>query len=82
LDYLALAEAYQKIGATTKRLEMAALLVGLFKATPPEVIKRAVYLTQGRLYPDFMGIELGVADKLAIRAISAERSSAPYFLNH
>jgi DNA ligase-1 len=70
LDYLALAEAYQRIGATTKRLEMAALLVGLFKATPPEVIKRAVYLTQGRLYPDFMGIELGVADKLAIRAIT------------
>jgi DNA ligase-1 len=70
VDYLALAEAYERIGATTKRLEMAALLVGLLKATPPEVIRRAVYLTQGRLYPDFMGIELGVADKLAIRAIS------------
>jgi DNA ligase-1 len=70
LDYLTLAEVYEKIGATTKRLEMAALLVGLFKSTPPDVIKRAVYLTQGRLYPDFMGIELGVADKLAIKAIA------------
>jgi DNA ligase-1 len=70
LDYLVLAEAYQKIGATTKRLEMTALLVELFNATPPDVIKRAVYLTQGRLYPDFMGIELGVAEKLVIRAIS------------
>ena len=70
MDYLVLAEAYQRIGATTKRLEMAALLVKLFKETPPDVIKRAVYLTQGRLYPDFMGIELGVADKLAIRAIT------------
>lgn len=70
MDYLVLAEAYQKIGATTKRLEMTALLVELFNATPPDVIKRAVYLTQGRLYPDFMGIELGVAEKLVIRAIS------------
>ena len=70
MDYLVLAETYERIGATTKRLEMTALLVGLFKATPADVIKRAVYLTQGRLYPDFMGIELGVADKLAIKAIS------------
>ena len=70
MDYLALAESYDKIGSTTKRLEMAALLVKLFKATPPDVIRRAVYLTQGRLYPDFLGIELGVADKLAIRAIA------------
>jgi len=42
-----------------------------------------VYLTQGRLYPDFMSIELGVADKLAIKAIafvtgaSEDRCHAP-----
>lgn len=70
LDYLVLAEAYEKIEATTKRLEMTALLVDLFRKTPPGMMRKLVYLTQGRLYPDFMSIELGVADKLAIRAIA------------
>ena len=29
-----------------------------------------VYLTQGKLYPDYMGVELGIAEKLAIKAIA------------
>ena len=70
LDYSVLAEAYQKIEATTRRTDMTAYLVELFRSTPPAAIRRVVYLTQGRLYPDFMSIELGVADKLAIRALS------------
>ncbi len=70
MEYSVLAEAYQTIEATTKRLEMTAFLVDLFRKTPPGLIRRLVYLTQGRLYPDFTSIELGVADKLAIRAIA------------
>jgi len=70
MEYRVLAETYQKVEATTKRLEMTAILVELFKATPSEVIARVVYLTQGRLYPDFVGVELGLADKLAIKALS------------
>ena len=70
MDYSVLAEAYQKIEATTKRLDMTAFLVELFRKTKPEAIRRLVYLTQGRLYPDFASIELGVADKLAIKAIA------------
>ena len=42
----------------------------LFEKTPQEVIARIVYLLQGKLRPDFEGVELGVAEKLAIRAIS------------
>ncbi|MEM2942318.1 MAG: DNA ligase, partial [Candidatus Bathyarchaeia archaeon] len=29
-----------------------------------------VYLTQGKLYPDYLGIELGIAEKLLVRALS------------
>ncbi|MEM2869587.1 MAG: ATP-dependent DNA ligase [Thermoplasmata archaeon] len=70
MDYQILAEAYSKIEATTKRLDMTALLVELFRASPPEVLRKVVYLTQGKLYPDFIGVELGVADKLAIKALA------------
>lgn len=69
MDYAVIADAYEKIESTTKRLEMTDLLVGLLKSTPRDVISKVVYLTQGKLYPDFMGIEIGVAEKLAIKAL-------------
>ncbi len=65
-----LVETYKKIESTTKRLEMTAHLVELLKKTPPEIIDKVVYLLQGKIYPDFVNIELGVAEKLAIKAIS------------
>jgi DNA ligase-1 len=69
LNYSVIADAYEKIEATTKRLEMTSLLVGLLKATPKDVIAKVVYLTQGKIYPDFVGLEIGVAEKLAVRAL-------------
>jgi len=70
LQYAVIAEAYEKIEATTKRLEMTDLLVTLLKNTPEEVIDKVVYLTQGRLYPDFVSIEIGVAERLATKAVA------------
>ncbi|MGD0643443.1 MAG: ATP-dependent DNA ligase [Candidatus Bathyarchaeia archaeon] len=70
MDYAVIAEEYEKIEATSKRLEMTDLLVGLLKNTPVNVISKVVYLTQGKLYPDFLGVEMGVAEKLAIKALS------------
>jgi len=69
MDYAVIAEAYEKIEATTKRLEMTDLLVDLLRKTSKEIIAKVVYLTQGKLYPDFQGVEMGVAEKLAIRAL-------------
>ncbi len=68
--YSRIVETYQKIDATTKRLEITKLLVDLLKETPSEIIDKVVYLTQGRLYPDYLGVEIGIAEKLAIKAFS------------
>jgi DNA ligase-1 len=65
-----IADSYAKIEATTKRLEMTDLLVDLLKKTPKQVIDKVAYLTQGRIYPDFVGVEIGVAEKLAIKALA------------
>jgi DNA ligase-1 len=70
LDYAVIADAYEKIEATTKRLEMTDLLVDLLKKTPKNIIDKVVYLTQGKIYPDFVGLEIGVAEKLAIKALA------------
>jgi len=69
LNYTLIVDAYQKIESTSKRLEMTKYLVELIKNTPPDLIDKVAYLTVGEIYPPFVGIELGVADKLAVRAI-------------
>jgi DNA ligase 1 len=70
LDYAIIADAYERIEATAKRLEMTALLVELLKKTPKNLIDKVVYLTQGKIYPDFTNLEIGVAEKLAIKTLS------------
>jgi DNA ligase-1 len=70
LRYAVIAEAYEQIEATTKRLEMTDLLVDLLKNTPKEIINKVVYLTQGKIYPDFVNLEIGIAEKLAIKALA------------
>ena len=68
--YSTVAETYEALEMTKKRLELTDILTNLFKRTPKGLIDKVVYLTQGKLYPDFMGIEIGIAEKLATRAIS------------
>jgi DNA ligase-1 len=70
LRYSGIADAYEKIEATTKRLEMTDLLVDILKRTPKELIDKVVYLTQGRIYPEFVDLETGVAEKLAVKAVA------------
>ncbi len=70
MNYSVIADAYEKIESTTKRLEMTASLVDLLKNTSKDIIGKVVYLTQGKLYPDFVGVETGVAEKLAIKALA------------
>jgi DNA ligase-1 len=70
MEFAILAETFSKMESTRKRLELTQFLVELFEKTPKETISKIVYLLQGKLRPDFEGIELGVAEKLAIKSIS------------
>ena len=70
MEFSILAESFYKMESTRKRLELTQFLVELFEKTPYGVILKIVYLLQGKLKPDFEGVELGVAEKLAIKAIS------------
>ncbi len=60
---------YEKLERVTRRLEMVDLLVELFSQTPKDVIDKVAYMTLGTLYPAYVGVELGVAEKLALKAI-------------
>ena len=70
MEFSIIAEIFEKMENTTKRIELTNLLVDLLKKTPKKIIPNVVYLLQGILRPNFEGVELGVAEKLAIRSIS------------
>ena len=70
MKFAELAEFFSRMENTTKRLELTEILVELLKSTPIEIISKVVYLIQGKLRPNFEGVELGIAEKLARKSIS------------
>jgi DNA ligase 1 len=70
LDFSTIVDTFEQMELTSSRLVLTEYLVSLLKKTPAEIIDRVIYLIQGKLHPDYEGIELGVAEKMAIRAIS------------
>ena len=70
MEFLIIAEIFERMENTTKRIELTNILVELFKKIPKKIIPNAVYLLQGIIRPNFEGVELGIAEKLAIHAIS------------
>lgn len=76
MRYVEVATTYQEIERTTSRKRLTALLVELLRAAEPAILPKLVYLTQGKLYPDFAAVEIGLADRLALRAVAAAAGRA------
>jgi DNA ligase-1 len=70
MKFSIISDALQKMEATSKRLELTDILVKLIKEIPDDVISKTIYLIQGKLRPNFEGVELGIAEKLVMRAMS------------
>ena len=70
MQYQVVAEAYRDLEAATARLTLIDRLAALLAQTPPELLPQVCYLCQGMIAPEFAGIDLGVAEKLATRAVA------------
>lgn len=70
MQYGMMAEAYQALERAGGRLAMIATLADLFGRTPKELLPQVTYLCQGKIAPDFAGVEIGLAEKLAARAVA------------
>jgi DNA ligase 1 len=70
VQFAELVADYDRLEATSKRLEMRQILVDLLRKVPASELPPLVYLMQGELRPEFEGVELGVADSLAARAVA------------
>src|SRR5215510_2721050 len=65
---------------TKSRLRLTELLVSLVKDTSQEVIDKVIYLIQGKLRPDYEGIELGIAEKMIIKSLAQASGSDTSFI--
>jgi len=70
MKFSLIADTLSYMENTTKRLELTQHLVDLFKITPADIIPKVVYLLQGKLRPDHEGVEIGIAEKIAIKSLS------------
>lgn len=71
MDFQPLVETFAQMEQTSSRIALTDHLVSLLKKTPPDVIDKVTYLIQGKLYPDYEGIEMGLAERMALRAIAS-----------
>jgi DNA ligase 1 len=70
MEFSLLVNAFEQMETTTSRLSLTDHLVHLLKITPPEELEKVIYLIQGKLRPDFEGIEIGLAEKMILRALA------------
>lgn len=71
MEYSRVAARYEELEGISGRNEMTRVLAELLKETPRAELPLLVYLTQGKLRPDYEGVELGLAEKLALRVVSS-----------
>jgi DNA ligase-1 len=70
VKYEIVAEAYRDLEQTSARLALIDRLATLLEATPAELLPTVCYLCEGLIAPEFAGVDLGLAEKLAIRAVA------------
>ena len=77
MKYETVAGAYRDLERATGRLELTGRLAALLAEAPAELLPVLCYLCQGLIAPQFAGVDLGLAEKLAIRAVATAAGAAP-----
>ena len=70
MQYEIVAAAYRDLEQATARLELIDRLAELFKQTPAPLLPTVALLCQGQIAPDFAGVEIGLAERMAARAVA------------
>ncbi|MFH1346893.1 MAG: ATP-dependent DNA ligase [Spirochaetota bacterium] len=70
-----LAEIFARLEKTASSLAMVDILADFFPKISPEEAKISAYLLRGELTPPYEGLEIGLADKMVIRAIALGQKS-------
>ncbi len=78
LEFAHLAHYFEKLGKTSSRLALIAILAELFRLIErPDEIAKVCYLVQGRVAPFFEALEIGMAEKTVARSIAIAYHTTP-----
>ena len=77
MEYEVVAEAYRDLEQASGRLVLIDRLAALLAQTPHELLPTVCYLCQGLIAPEFAGVDLGLAEKLALRAVATATGVEP-----
>ena len=77
MKYETVAAAYRDLEQASGRLALTSRLATLLEATPDELLPTVCYLCQGLIAPEFAGVDLGLAEKLAVRAVATVAGVSP-----
>jgi DNA ligase-1 len=75
--YLIVAEAYRDLEGVSSRLALTERLAALLAQAPAALLPTVCYLCQGLVAPEFAGVDLGLAEKLAVRAVASAAGIGP-----
>ncbi len=81
VQYQIVAEAYRDLEQASGRLALIDRLAALLAQTPDELLGTVCYLCQGLIAPEFAGVDLGLAEKLAVRAVATATGTSPEQVN-
>ena len=81
MQYEIVAEAYRDLEQASGRLALIDRLAALLAQTPDELLGTVCYLCQGLIAPEFAGVDLGLAEKLAVRAVATATAASPEQVN-
>jgi DNA ligase-1 len=70
MEYLTLAEIYEKLESKSGRLDKTHIVSRILVEASKELLSKIVLLINGRVFPSWSEEELGVANQLMIKAIS------------
>ncbi|HLM22603.1 MAG TPA: hypothetical protein VK390_13905, partial [Propionibacteriaceae bacterium] len=77
MRYEVVAEAYRDLEQASGRLMLIDRLAALLSQTPQELLPTVCYLCQGQIAPEFAAVDLGLAEKLALRAVATATGVEP-----
>jgi len=70
MEFGELTNVFLKLEDTTKRLEMTDIVAEFIKTVDGEILSTLTYFTRGRVFPLYSDREIGIAEKIMIKALS------------
>jgi len=71
MKYAKLVDLYEYLEHTSSRLRKIEVIADFFRESELNILEKVALLVQGRVFPSYSEMEIGVADKMMIRVISS-----------